>query len=164
MGAQGAPQRRGGGGGRGNDGGGNRRDDSAAALSSLVEKGWDKEKFIEGTVVNTVDFGAFVRIDVSALNEEASGEMDGLVHISSLTAGRVNSVTDIVNPNDKVQVRVKSIMGKKVSLSMISSADEQSKAPPGENFGAADWKESLEKLQADMPTFNNKPMVVDTRK
>lgn len=163
--AQGAPQRRGGGGGnRGGNDGGNRRDDNAA-LSSLVEKGWDTEKFIEGTVVNTVDFGAFVRINVADLNEEASGEMDGLVHISSLAAGRVNSVTEVVNANDKVQVRVKSIMGKKVSLSMISSEDESSgRAPAAESYGAADWKESLEKLQADMPKFNNKPMVVDTRK
>jgi len=149
-------------------GGGNRRDDSAV-LTALKEKGWDSDKFVEGTVVSTVDFGAFVRVDCSQFNSEVEGSVDGLVHISSLAAGRVNSVADVVSPDQKVQVRLKGIEGtRKVSLSMISSEDEQQPRGGGGGGPAAvegnkDWKEALEAKQQDMPTFKNNPMVVDKR-
>ena len=145
----------------------NRRDDSAV-LSSLAEKGWSSDKFVEGTVVSTVDFGAFVRINANQLNEECEGEFDGLVHISALTAGRADSVTSIVNTDDKVQVRVKAISGGKVSLSMVSVEDEQAKvqssggsAPVYEN---TEWKKDLDKFTSEMPEFKNRPLVVDLRK
>lgn len=144
----------------------NRRDDSAA-LASLSEKGWDANTFVEGTVVSTVDFGCFVRIDASVLNSECEGEMDGLVHISALATGRVNSVTDVVSVDQKVQIRVKSIAGNKVSLTMLSVEDEESKmdsSSPRQNEGAKDWKESCEKLGATMPVFKNGPLVEDRRK
>ena len=161
---------RGGGGGRG------RRDDSAL-LGSLNEKGWDATVMVEGTVVSTVDFGAFVKVDASTLNSECEGTFDGLVHISSLKVGRVNSVSDVVSPNDKVQVRCKAIDGNKVSLTMLSVEDEESKAAqggrgggggfndefdPGE--GAKDWKESVAKIDEEQPMFKNTPLIVDNRK
>merc|ERR1712183_1004543 len=121
----------------------------------------------EGTVVSTVDFGCFVKIDSSVLNSECKGEMDGLVHISALATGRVNSVSDVVSVDQKVQVRVKSITGNKVSLTMLSVEDEQSKMDsfsPAVNEGAKDWKESVEKLEATMPVFKNGPIIEDRRK
>eukprot|EP00980_Cylindrotheca_fusiformis_P015216 scaffold4222_cov115-Cylindrotheca_fusiformis.AAC.12 len=143
-----------------------RRDDSAV-LSSLSEKGWEPSTFVEGTVVSTVDFGCFVRVDASALNSECEGEFDGLVHISALAPRRVSSVTDVVSVDQKVQVRVKSIAGSKVSLTMLSVEDEENKAeasgPPAPQ-GAKDWKESLAKLEDTMPTFKNGPVVEDKRK
>ena len=158
-------QSRGGGGG-----GGGRRDDSAAA-AALAEKGFDSTQFIDGTVASTVDFGCFVRFDASQLNSEVEGEMDGLVHISALAAGRVDSVTSVVKTNDKVKVRVKSIDGRKVSLSMITVEEEQeandrrqSGGMEPEQQGAKDWKESLERISGDAPTFSNSPLVVDMRK
>ena len=146
----------------------NRRDDSAA-LASLSEKGWDSAAFVEGTVVSTVDFGCFVRVDTSLLNSESEGELDGLVHISAMSAGRVNSVTDVVSADDKVQVRVKSITGNKVSLTMLSVDEENEKneamsASSGAIEGAKDWKESLEKFDAVQPTFKNLAVVEDRRK
>lgn len=145
----------------------NRRDDSAI-LAQLVEKGWSSEKFVEGRVVSTVDFGAFVRIEASQLNADVSGEFDGLVHISALTAGRANSVASYVSVDDKVQVRVKGIADRKVSLTMVSPEDEAAQVASGNasvsREGAKDWKESLAKMQGTMPTFKNRPMVVDTRK
>jgi predicted RNA-binding protein with RPS1 domain len=149
----------------------NRRDDTAA-LANLVEKKWDAATFVEGTVVSTVDFGCFVRVDIGLLNSECEGAIDGLVHISALSNSRVSSVTDMVNVDDKVQVRVKSITGNKVSLTMLSVADEDKKQDAynergggGGGFqGAKDWKESCEKMEADMPEFKNMPMVEDRRK
>jgi elongation factor Ts len=150
----------------------NRRDDNAV-LSSLKEKGWDSSSMVEGTVVSTVDFGAFVRVDASKLNSECEGEFDGLVHISAMRSGRVGSVTDVVKENDSVQVRVKSIDGNKVSLTMLSADDESSKADAaaergamdeGPGDGAANWKELVVDFDVDMPTFQNLGVVEDRRK
>jgi len=153
-----------------------RRDDSAL-LNSLNEKGWDSSVMVEGTVVSTVDFGAFVKVDAKSLNSECEGTFDGLVHISSLKIGRVASVTDVVTSNDKVQVRCKSIEGNKVSLTMLSVEDEEAKAAEGGrrgggNFndefdpgvGAKDWKESVSKFDEEQPVFKNGYLIVDKRK
>jgi len=143
-----------------------RRDDSAV-LSQLREKGWSEE-FVEGSVVSTVAFGAFVRVDASNLNSEVEGSLDGLVHISALAAGRVDSVNSVVNVDDKVQVRVKDISDGKVALSMVSAEDEEAKR--GESGGAVEelpgnknWKADMEEVLKDTPEFMNKPLVVDLR-
>jgi len=154
-----------------------RRDDSAL-LNSLNEKGWDSSVMVEGTVVSTVDFGAFVKVDASSLNSECEGTFDGLVHISSLKVGRVGSVSDVVKPDDKVQVRCKSIDGNKVSLTMLSVEDEEAKAAEGGgrggggNFndefdpgeGAKDWKDSVSKFEEEQPAFKNSPLIINNRK
>jgi polyribonucleotide nucleotidyltransferase len=51
----------------------------------------------QGTVVKTVDFGAFVNF---------FGAKDGLVHISQLGPGRVAKTTDVVKEGDKVWVKL----------------------------------------------------------
>lgn len=159
----------------GGGGGSNRRDDGPI-LKELQEKGWDDAKFVTGTVVSTVDFGAFVRVDCSQLNEETKGEFDGLVHISALSTGRVNSVEAVVKVGQVVQVRVKGIDQRKVSLTMVSVEDEAAQAESrgsggGGSFGAdqgfqgnKDWKEAMDKLQVDQPSFSNKGLIVDNRK
>lgn len=149
-----------------------------SAMQALVDAGFDDSKFIEGEVQSTLDFGAFVRFAINDLGEGLEGEIDGLVHISALAVGRVNSVADICKPGDKVQVRVKAIDAGagKVSLSMISEADEpkprdrQQRKGGGKNMfsgddmGADDWKEQLESFQTNMPAFKNMPIVEDKRK
>jgi predicted RNA-binding protein with RPS1 domain len=152
---------------------GGRRDDSAV-LAALDEKGWDPATFIEGTVASTVDFGCFVRLDASLLNSECEGQLDGLVHISALRTARVNSVTDVVSVNDKVQVRVKSITGNKVSLTMLSVEEEDTKSEErgggggdggrSGDMGAKDWKELVVKFDAVQPAFTNTAVVEDRRK
>jgi hypothetical protein len=52
---------------------------------------------LEGTVKNTVNFGAFVDVGVG---------QDGLIHISELADRFVERVEDIVQANDRVRVRV----------------------------------------------------------
>ena len=150
-----------------------------ATLNALAEKGFDEAQFVEGEVVSALAFGAFVRFSVSELAEGVEGELDGLVHISSLAPGRVNSVEEIVSIGDKVQVRVRNIDtdGNKVSLSMISVEEEEASRPKRNNkprrgrqmfsedeMGASDWKESMETFNKDAPTFANMPIIVDKRK
>lgn len=126
----------------------------------------DPAKFIAGKVVNTVDFGAFVRIDCSQFSDEITGSLDGLVHISSLANARVSTVTDIVKEGQDVQVRLKGIDGSKVALSMVSLEDEQAKMEArgsGQEVvetGNKEWRQDYEKIMADMPEFRNAPVIV----
>jgi polyribonucleotide nucleotidyltransferase len=64
----------------------------------------------DGTVVKTMDFGAFVNF---------FGAKDGLVHISQLAPNRVQKVTDVVKEGDKVKVKLLGFDDRgKVRLSM----------------------------------------------
>ena len=66
---------------------------------------------IEGAVVRIMDFGAFVEI--------APGK-DGMIHISKLSKDRVEKVTDVVNIDDKVLVKVIKIDDKgRIDLKLI---------------------------------------------
>lgn len=66
-----------------------------------------------GKVMNLAAFGCFIQI------EGLRKKCEGLVHISQLRReGRVNSVAEVVNRGDKVYVKVLSIAGQKISLSM----------------------------------------------
>lgn len=153
-------------------------------LNELNEAGFDSSKFVDGEVVSTLAFGAFVRFSVGDLVEGIEGELDGLVHISALSAGRASSVEEFASVGDKVKVRVRSVdaEGNKVSLSMITEEEEAASRPAprksdedkprrrgramfsDSELGPSDWKESLENVLQDAPTFSNAPVVVDKRK
>merc|ERR1719329_2061021 len=156
-----------------------------ATIQAISDAGFDDSKFVEGEVVSTLDFGAFVRFDSSQVVESAEGEIDGLVHISALTEGRANSVSEFVSVGDKVQVRVRTVdpEGGMVSLSMIGKeAEESSQSRRGGNngeerkpraprsmfnpneMGASDWAEQLAEFEKTQPAFANRPLVVDLRK
>ena len=64
----------------------------------------------DGLVKRIVDFGAFV---------ELPGGVDGLLHISKLSDERVDKVTDIVNIDDKVKVKILAQKGNKIELGFI---------------------------------------------
>ncbi len=79
------------------------------------------EQWLEGTVRNIVDFGAFVDVGV--------GE-DGLVHISELSEKYVESPYDVVAVGDRVRVRVLRVDREKgrIALSMrAQSAQRESR-------------------------------------
>lgn len=70
-------------------------------------------KIYSGKVANLVPFGCFVQL--LGLRKKC----EGLVHISQLRAeGRVGDVSEVVARGDSVKVKVLSIAGQKVSLSM----------------------------------------------
>lgn len=62
---------------------------------------------IEGTVKNVTKFGAFVDL----------GGIDGLLHISEMSWGRVNNPSSVLKNGDTIKVFVKSISEKKIALS-----------------------------------------------
>ena len=63
---------------------------------------------IEGTVKNVTDFGAFIDL----------GGVDGLLHISEMSWGRVENPKKVFTVGQTVRVFVKNINGSKIALSM----------------------------------------------
>ena len=83
-----------------------------AAINWIKSIASDPEigQIYDGTIVKTVDFGAFVNF---------FGSKDGLVHISQLAKGRVAKTTDVVKEGDKVKVKLLGFDDRgKVRLSM----------------------------------------------
>ncbi|WMM26505.1 bifunctional 4-hydroxy-3-methylbut-2-enyl diphosphate reductase/30S ribosomal protein S1 [Tissierella sp. MB52-C2] len=78
---------------------------------SLFSKNVNVGDIVEGTVVNLLDFGAFVR-----LNEG----VDGLLHVSQISKEHINKPSDALKVGQKINVKVIDIdeEGKKVGLSL----------------------------------------------
>ncbi|ARJ40180.1 30S ribosomal protein S1 [Sporosarcina sp. P21c] len=76
-----------------------------AALSEIQEG-----DILDGTVQRIASFGAFVDI----------GGVDGLVHISQISHGHIESVSDVLKEGDEIQVKVLSVDrdAERVSLSI----------------------------------------------
>lgn len=69
-----------------------------------------KGQIISGTVKNITDFGAFIDL----------GGVDGLLHITDMSWGRINHPSDVVKVGDKIEVMVLDIdkAGGKISLGL----------------------------------------------
>ena len=63
---------------------------------------------MEGTVKNVTDFGAFIDL----------GGVDGLLHISEMSWGRVENPKKVFQVGDKVEVMIKDIHDTKIALSL----------------------------------------------
>ena len=70
-------------------------------------------KIYEGKVSGMKDFGAFVSL------EGLRGRFEGMVHIGSIAAGsRINHPSDLLSRGQRVRVKVMSVAGNRISLSM----------------------------------------------
>lgn len=76
-----------------------------------VEENYSRGMVVKGTVTRLMDFGAFVELEPG---------IEGLVHITELSPSRVRRVSDIVKPEQEVEVRILKIEAeaKKISLSL----------------------------------------------
>ncbi|MBQ6408484.1 MAG: 30S ribosomal protein S1 [Butyrivibrio sp.] len=89
---------------------GNRKMLVSAEKAEQAKKLFDTIKagdVVDGTVKNVTDFGAFIDL----------GGADGLLHISEMSWGRVESPKKVFKIGDTVKVLVKSIDGSKIALS-----------------------------------------------
>merc|ERR1712039_304810 len=95
--------------------------EEAADLSAFEDVGSDQ--WLSGKVKRIASFGAFVA--VTAPDGEA--EADGLVHVTQIRSGFVESVEDELEVGAEVQVRVLSVDTEsgKMSLSMREEGDEE---------------------------------------
>ncbi|ORY38513.1 P-loop containing nucleoside triphosphate hydrolase protein [Rhizoclosmatium globosum] len=112
---------------RDRDGGRDRRDDrgrddrddrrygkSNNSSSYTIDDAPVLYKIYDGKISNIRDFGAFVAL------EGIRGRVEGMVHIGSLVAGptRIQNPNDVVQRNQRVKVKVMSIAGNRIGLSM----------------------------------------------
>lgn len=109
------------------------------SVRDLLDHPWTniEEKFpvnavVSGTVSRIAKFGAFVKL--------AAG-IEGLVHISELSHGRVPSVSSVVSEGQQVEVKVLSIdsAAQRIALSMKAAMPEPE--PEEESQVAADQSE-----------------------
>ena len=78
-----------------------------------IDDGPKMFKIYDGMVTGVKDFGAFVNL------HGVKGKVDGLVHVSAMQEGaRVNHPSDLVSRNQPVKVKVMTIQGTRIGLSM----------------------------------------------
>ncbi len=78
---------------------------------------------VQGKVTRTANFGAFVELEPG---------LEGLIHISELATQRVWRVTDVVQPDQVVQVKVLQVdpAQRRISLSLKAVAPREAEKPP----------------------------------
>ena len=83
---------------------------------------WPAGSVVDGTVTRIADFGAFV---------ELAPGVEGLIHISELSAGRVRAVSDVVKEDQPVQATVLSVdeSARRMSLSIGKLASAGGPSP-----------------------------------
>jgi len=104
--------------------GGDRDRDRKPRWDQLDEEPQDF-KIYSGKVTSVRDFGCFVAL------EGIKGKREGLVHVSQLSQTRVNDANDIVKRNQPVKVKVLSMTGTRISLSLrdVDQATGEDLAP-----------------------------------
>ena len=68
----------------------------------------------EGEVTTVANFGCFVKLELG----KDTGTVEGLVHISELSWGKVAYTSDVVSEGDKVKVKVLGVKDGRISLSI----------------------------------------------
>lgn len=113
-------------------------------------------KVYDGRVTGVKDFGAFVNLP------GVKGKVDGLVHVSAMQEGvRVNHPSDLVSRGQPVKVKVISIQGSRIGLSMKEVDQEtgqdlipQKRLASGANMERLDGMPSNDRygnLSSDVP-------------
>lgn len=70
---------------------------------------------VEGEITDVTDFGAFVRL---------SENLEGLIHISEIDWKLIDNPRDFLTPGQKVETKIISIDGSKISLSLKALKDD----------------------------------------
>ena len=92
----------------------------------------------DGKVSNILDFGCFVEL-------ENFNRKEGLVHVAQIQQGQVRDVKQVVKRGQKVKVKIISMVGSKMALSM-KEVDQET----GEDLLPQRSRESLTKLNNDL--------------
>ncbi len=119
-------------------------------LRQMEENPWNgaslrypPDSTVTGKVTRLADFGAFVEVEPG---------IEGLIHISELADRRVNRPSDVVQPNQEIQVRVLSVDPDNQRLSLSLKAVTAAPAA----VQAAD-AEAAEKAQSDKQRKRKRP-------
>ncbi|KAJ1771785.1 DEAH-box ATP-dependent RNA helicase prp22 [Coemansia sp. RSA 1843] len=90
-----------------------RRSTNRSGNISRLDEAPVQFKIYDGRVTNLKDFGAFVSLD------NVKGRVEGMVHISAIQKGvRIGNPREVLDRGQSVKVKVVSIIGSKLGLSM----------------------------------------------
>ncbi len=92
---------------------------------------------VDGTVTGITKFGAFVDI---------GNQQTGLVHISEVTHGYVENISDVLKVQEAVKVKVLSIDGSKIGLSIKQTVEK----------ARTDRNDRGERKQIDNPKYSDR--------
>ncbi|KLT41011.1 P-loop containing nucleoside triphosphate hydrolase protein, partial [Cutaneotrichosporon oleaginosum] len=95
-------------------------------------------KIYNGTVSNVRDFGGFVQL------EGVAGRQEGMVHVSNITGARLETASEGMQRGQRVKVKVMSIAGSKIGLSM-KDVDQKT----GEDLSPHMRERSASEMEAD---------------
>ena len=114
-------------------------------------------KVYEGRVTGVKDFGAFISLNGIRQRTE------GLVHISNLSSSRVGHPSDIVARDDKVFVKIITMEGNRIGLSMkdVDQASGKDLAPSGGLLGDSEY-DSLRNPEKPLLSTNIKNSLLDS--
>jgi len=90
-----------------------------------------KDQWLDGTVVSTARFGAFVKVAPPGSEELAQG----LVHITQISDDYVENVADAISAGDDVKVRVVSVDPESGKLSLSMRFEQESSPGQGGEEG-----------------------------
>ena len=93
-----------------------------------VDKNYEAGEIVQGKVVRTVSFGAFVELEPG---------VEGLVHISQLAWNHVEKTEDVVSPGDEIKVKILSVNKdeKRISLSLKETTERPPRKERSEGGG-----------------------------
>lgn len=106
-----------------------------------VLEGFEEQSLVKGKVTRLTDFGAFV---------ELSPGVEGLIHISELSEGRVKSCSDVVSVGQEVEMRILGVDGENRRIALSIKAVSAPAA--SESSGQREFE------QPQQPTKRKKPL------
>ncbi|HTW95185.1 MAG TPA: S1 RNA-binding domain-containing protein, partial [Tepidisphaeraceae bacterium] len=92
---------------------------------ATVHERYQTDSVATGTVSRVADFGAFVELEPG---------LEGLIHVSELSTGRVRTPGEVVKPGQEVRVRILEINSeaRRISLSIRQAGPAPAATPPTE--------------------------------
>jgi small subunit ribosomal protein S1 len=105
---------------------------------STIENRYKIGQLVEGTITKLAKFGAFARI-------KDDDEIEGLIHISELSDGRINHPKEVVKEGLVVTLRVIRIDADKRRLGLSLKRVDQAE------YVESDWRQGLAEAWEDIP-------------
>jgi small subunit ribosomal protein S1 len=103
---------------------------------STIEVRYKIGQLVEGTITKLAKFGAFARI-------KGDDEIEGLIHISELSDGRINHPREVVKEGLVVTLRIIRIDPDKRRLGLSLKRVDQAE------YAESDWRQGMEAFEEE---------------
>jgi small subunit ribosomal protein S1 len=106
---------------------------------STIENRYKIGQLVEGTITKLAKFGAFARI-------KGDDEIEGLIHISELSDGRINHPKEVVKEGQVLTLRIIRIDPEKRRLGLSLKRVDQAE------YAESDWRQGMQEALGVSPT------------